>query len=491
MGLMRFIATPVQRLDEEIASLAYLAGIDRAPWRLKTTLVESELTLQRSVGDSCNLFIPWDVPGFGRITLSTGSLLERPKPYQLPLELARGTVCLVRNQLADWEAIGLAVSKEIRESVALAVGQMAQAASRQDDLAASAEYAEKAICTALEATNQLAATYTDQALVARRRGTGKLASLLGANLGCTLVDEPTARQMLTAFNAVTIPFCWRTIEATEGKCCWEICDSQIEWCRSHRLRVLGGPLLNLDPRSLPDWLCLWEDDFESIESFVIEFISATVKRYRGRVAIWQAAGHLITGDVLSLSEEDRLRLAARVIETIHSLDPKTPVVVSFDEPWGEYLSRRDVGVPPLHFADALVRAGMDVSAITLEVNLGYDPDGTQPRSPVEFGRQLDYWGMLGLPLLVSITVPSSSQADPLAMGDSRVMRGSWTLRNQQAWAARYVPLLLAKPMVQGVIWNQLLDGQPHRLPHGGLFDATGKPKPVVNTLATIRQAVLK
>ena len=30
---------------------------------------------------------------------------------------------------------------------------------------------------------------------------------------------------------------------------------------------------------------------------------------------------------------------------------------------------------------------------------------------------------------------------------------------------------MAKPAVQGVIWNQLRDNQPHDFPHGGLFDA--------------------
>ena len=47
---------------------------------------------------------------------------------------------------------------------------------------------------------------------------------------------------------------------------------------------------------------------------------------------------------------------------------------------------------------------------------------------------------------------------------------------QQAWVARFVPLLLAKPMVQGVIWNQLRDSNPHGFPHGGLFDGHRRAK---------------
>jgi hypothetical protein len=46
-------------------------------------------------------------------------------------------------------------------------------------------------------------------------------------------------------------------------------------------------------------------------------------------------------------------------------------------------------------------------------------------------------------------------------------------------------------MVQGVVWNQLRDGQPHDFPHGGLFDDRRQAKRALRTLATIRQTYLK
>jgi hypothetical protein len=68
---------------------------------------------------------------------------------------------------------------------------------------------------------------------------------------------------------------------------------------------------------------------------------------------------------------------------------------------------------------------------------------------------------------------------------------SWTPAAQQAWAARFVPLALAKPSVQGVVWNQLHDSEPHDFPHGGLFDADRQAKPALRTLAAIRKTHLK
>ena len=45
-------------------------------------------------------------------------------------------------------------------------------------------------------------------------------------------------------------------------------------------------------------------------------------------------------------------LTARAVEIIHSLDRDAERIVSFDRPWGEYLSRGAVDFSPLHFADA-------------------------------------------------------------------------------------------------------------------------------------------
>ena len=50
-----------------------------------------------------------------------------------------------------------------------------------------------------------------------------------------------------------------------------------------------------------------------------------------------------------------------------------------------------------------------------------------------------------------------------------------------------VPMLLAKPAVQGIFWNQLADNFPHDFPHGGLIDAAGNPKPAIDALRKLRR----
>ena len=119
------------------------------------------------------------------------------------------------------------------------------------------------------------------------------------------------------------------------------------------------------------------------------------------------------------------------------------------------------------------------------------PGGTLPRQPLEFSRQIDVWAKLGPPLWLSLSAPSDDCDDPRAYRKVTIPTGTWTPATQQSWAARFVSLALAKPAVQGVVWNQLRDNQPHDFPHGGLFDANGRAKPALRTLATIRHKRLK
>jgi hypothetical protein len=491
MGLMRFRVFPTERITEEMVQQAYLSGIDRVSWPVRITVENDQLIFQRAVSDSANAHIPWPVEGYGVPTLTSGTLMEQPEPYLLPVELARGVITQVRNQLSDWQLIGLAVPASVPPLLAEAVARLSWSVVSQDQPAVAAEHAEAALRAALGAGDLLANTYAEQALIVRRRNTGKLTSLLGADLGVTLLDDHTGRQFLACFDAAQVPVSWRDAESTEGHFSWSTTDKQIQWCRTHGLKVLAGPLLMLDPNALPDWLYLFADDLDSMLDCVSAFITEAVERYRGKVDYWVCAGRVNTSDVFPLSEHERLQLVAHAVERVRSLDPNTPVLVSFDQPWAEYMRQRESDLPPLHFADALLRAGLDLSGLMLEMNVGFSPGGTLLRHPIEVSRQLDTWSILGLPLWLSICAPSGHSEDLLAQCRTATPSSSWTPATQQAWVARNVPLSLVKPLVQGVIWNQLRDSQPHDFPHGGLFDDHRRAKPSLRTLAAIRQAYLK
>ncbi len=494
MGMMRFRVVPTQRITEELVEQTYIAGVDRICWPVRITVEDGMLLVERSVCDSGNLYAPWPLDGlrhgYGTLVLSTGSLMERDEPYLLPLELARGTIIQVRNQMADWQAIGLSVPPIVNDRLAEAVRLFSQAVVVQDDLETSAAHAEASLREALAAADMLVAAYIEQSRLARRRNGGKLADIFGADLGSTLLDNFTARQFLRCFNAATVPLCWRELETTERHFSWNVADSQIQWCRAHGLKVFAGPLLKFDPCALPDWLYLFADEFESLLECIDEFLSAAVERYRGMVDYWICAGRVSVPDSLGLSERERLKLVAHVFERVRSLDPTTPALVSFDQPWAESMRHRESDFPPFHFADALIRAGLDLAGLVLDINVDNAVGSDFSRHPLEFNRLLDTWSLFGLPLWMSLSAPGGEGDDPLACHKTSRPSPDWTAAAQQAWITRNVPLCLAKPMVQGVFWNQLRDSQPHDFPHAGLFDDCRRAKPSLRTLAAIRRAYM-
>jgi hypothetical protein len=494
MGLIRFLVPPPSSLSEQAHERAFATGIDLVPWRCETRRTADEIQLTRSVNDSGNFHIPWIVPGRGELMLQTCTLVERAEPYLFAVELARGKVNQLRNQAADWQAIGLVVDDDVWDKLRGATEHFAKAAVGQHKVAEAIAAAQQALALALDGSDALARCYVDQALAVRRRQTPQLPTVLAAELAAPPVGKRT-EAFLEGFNAASIPIVWREIEAVEGAYQWTRPDKLIDWCVTNRRPVIGGPLLQLDAHTLPDWLCLWEGDFDNIVSVVRDFIETVISRYRGKVAAWQCAARVNTGRALSLSEEERLRLAVSTIEAVRHADPNTPVILRFDQPWAEYMARTDVDLSPLHFADALVRAGLGLSAIGLDLSMGFTGAGSALRDRLDFARLIDLWSCLGLPLFVCLTAPSSMAADAAAWGagkpDANAISDGWNAAAQAKFVEDFLPILLAKPSVQAVVWNQWSDAEPHEFPYGGLVDSAGATKASLKALSAIRKANLR
>jgi hypothetical protein len=271
-------------------------------------------------------------------------------------------------------------------------------------------------------------------------------------------------------------------------------DAQLAWCDQHALRLLGGPLVQLDRSSLPEWVFRWENRYDAFEDAARKYVRGVVRRYDEAVDVWVCAGRLNVEGALAFSEEQRLRLAVAMIEVVREASSRTPVVVSFDQPWAEYLATDDYDLSPLHFADALVRAELGVGGIALEMNLGYWPGGCLPRDLLAISRHLDRWSLLGIPLMVYLTMPSSVDSDPQAVGNSQVIHRNGGARStpamDQGLASQLIPLLLSKPSLHALVWNQLSDVEPHEFPHSGVLDHAGNAKPLLSVLGDIRKQLL-
>jgi hypothetical protein len=493
MGLMRFLVHNRDRIPPGGLDHIHICGPDDLPWFSRAYFSGDQLLIERNESESGRVFVPWRIGQSGSILVGTSTLIERDEPYLLEVELARGMVNSLRTQIAAWETMGLVVPKGLAGAVLEGTVEFARAATNQDDPPNAADWAQRSLATSSTTMTRLAAEYARQALALRRKQPRQFTSWFGVHLGREVPDRNLGRQIAGTFNMVSVPMTWRSIEAAEGRRDWTHVDAQVEWAQSAGLRICGGPLLELDDRGVPDWTYLWEGEFDSLLAFMLDHVRKTVERYRGKVHLWQVAARMTHGHALGLSEEARLQVAAKAVTTVRQLDPTTPIIVTFDQPWAEYLATEQLDLAPLHFADALVRADLGLSGVGLEINVGYHPGGSHHRGPLAISRLIDNWSLLELPLLVAFTLPSSDADDPNADTRVRVLSGQpedVTPDSQREWIEKHVPLVLAKSAVQIVLWNQLSDAVPHHYPHAGLFDLKSKAKPALDALKKIRQKFL-
>ncbi|RMG37701.1 MAG: glycoside hydrolase [Planctomycetota bacterium] len=488
MGVMRFEVQPPELLEHwPELNRAYISGFDG---RVHPTKVERDgniVGFRRQSSESGRLHVAFPVEGFGRPMLTTSSLREFDGVYNLAVELARGKICQIRNQLAAWENAGMKIPERFRQLHSQAHALFARAASSQHEPLVAARFASQALGFACQAADELMRAYVEQRLIVRRHRSHHLPAAIGCQLGVATDPQQWAHVAQPPFSAAWVPLSWKYVEAIEGEYDWEPFDEQIEWCLNHRLIVQAGPLLDFSPGGLPQWLQQWASDFYNLQSFLCDFVETAIARYIGKVRQWEVCARPNTGGGLQLSEENLVALVARTVEVARQVDEESRFVVRVNQPFGEYQARGTHRLAPLQFVDALVRLGVGLSGINLELNMGYGRCGTAMRDLLDVSRLIDLWSCLDVPLQVTICVPSSSTHDPMAHSgiplEANGWHKPWSEQAQAEWLDHYLPLFLAKQTVVAIFWHTLSDAVPHEFPHSGLLRADKTPKPALEQFA--------
>lgn len=487
MGVMKFIVHPPERLsDWSESSYAYISGLDGRIYPTTTQIEGNIFSCRRSFSDSGKVSVPWPVAGFGKPVLTTTSLREREQPYLLCLELARGKLAQIREQWAAWEMARMLIPDAFREIQAEAFKAFAHASSRQDNLDECAAAAQRAIEKGCAAADLLADAYVVQRMSSIRRSSNHAPSLLGANTDAGVLTEAGSQIFLNTFNTASIPIRWTDIEKQEGVYHWEPIDQLVNFASQNRLIIRGGPLINLGPQGLPEWLKCWTVDLLNLASFICDFVDTAISRYTGLVRIWEVSSAGNIGGAFNLNPEQSLSLVVRTLEAAIRTDSDSQFFIRIEQPWGEYQRFGEHRLTPYQFVDALIRSNIGLTGVSLDINVGYSQRACLTRDLLSISRLIDLWSMLGLQLHVNLCCPSSSNPDPFASGKIDVVDGvlhkRWSEELQAEWMERVVPLLMSKPAVTGVFLRQFSDSAPHRFPHGGLLDANGRPKKMLESL---------
>jgi len=422
--------------------------------------------------------------------VGTATLTERSAPYHLELELARGKLNDVRNQVAEWNQLGLATTPELDLTLKKAGREFVQAAGALESSDLRGLHSARCLAESWRAGELLIETYTSQILDNRMAAASRLPTLFGCMLDSQARALPPNLARHRIFNQAVLNYSWRHAAPSEGQYRWDVLDAQLAQARTQGWPVEVGPLVDLRKGALPDWIWLWEGDADTIGGLIADFVRQAIARYRGKVPVWHIVHRVGCGEVLGLSEEDQIRIAARALQVARQVDPAAQLTIGVDRPWAEWMGSSLFQLGPLHVCDYLLRADVGLSAVAIELAPGYSQPGSHLRDLFELSRLLDLYSLLNVPLHVWMTLPSSSAPDPKADPSIRVETWQWPSALQEGpqseLAARWLALTVAKPFVRSIAWMQADDSSPHLYPHGGLLRADGRPKPLVAWLERLR-----
>ena len=216
MGNLRFLIAPSQ-VPEDWSDLhrAYLNAVDGRVFPTRVEVDGNLLTFRRQISQSCKLNIVWKIDNFGRPVIRTASLPEREAPYVLLLELARGKISTLKDQLSVWQLAGLNIPDALWKLHDEAFSAFSQAAVIQDKLEECSELAGVALQKAHAAAEMLVQIYARQRLTIlhQRAQSMKLPVSLGCNLGEFIPSAQESQQICQAFDAANTDLInWKMIE---------------------------------------------------------------------------------------------------------------------------------------------------------------------------------------------------------------------------------------------------------------------------------------
>ena len=478
---------------------AHMIGADGNAVRAEITFGDGVVRCDKRESGSAALALQMPVGDCGELTARTCLLPARDEPYLLNLELARHHLMVLFNKLEDWGMFDLDPDHPVRRRSALAQRLFIGALCRQQDDPAGAEkMARDCLVASIDGGEELALAHA-QLLLDRRKSSGGLPRL---PIGCGICAQQNGERLRAGlaanFDFIYLPVSWRALAPEETDYRWSMMDSWIDWATRTRIPVYAGPLVSFEPHMLPDWLYIWEHDFDTVRDLIYEHVERIVDRYAGSVNIWNVISGLHVNSHFSFTFDQIMDLTRMTTMLVKRMQPTAKVLIEIREPFGEYYGANPRSIPPLMYADLLIQSAVNFDGFSVKLLMGQARPGQYTRDLMQISGLLDQFASLGKPLTLVAAVPS----DPVTQimitpGENGEMvddncghwRRPWSPQVQSHWLEALFQIALSKPFVESVAWHDLVDHPAIELPLGGLVNEDQQPKGAFRRLVTFRRAL--
>lgn len=478
---------------------AYLVGADTSAIRAEIGRDRGAIVCEKREAGPAALCLLHPVGDLGEMSLQTCLLPERIEPYILTIELARHRLMTLYSKLEEWAMFDLEPDHPVTKRGNRARELFIQSLCiQQDDQPKAYEIAQEALMVALDASEELALAHA-RLLLERRISTGALPK---APVGCGVcpehINDALRLGLSSNFDYVQLPMPWRELAPQEGESKWETTDNWVDWIKQSRTPVIAGPLVSFEPSNLPDWLYIWEHDYDTARDMVYEHVENVVNRYKDRVSVWNVVSGLHVNSHFTFNFEQLMDLTRMTTMLVKKLQPNGKVLIELRQPFGEYYSTNQRSIPPLMYADLIVQSGIQFDAFGIRLLMGQAVAGQYTRDLMQVSQLLDQFSMFSKQVHLTIAAPSepvtqmmipaSETGEPIDPASGH-WRRPWSQQIQGHWLEAVCQIAASKPYVDSVAWQDLADHSKIELPLGGLLSDEFVPKASLRRMIGFRRSL--
>ena len=456
-----------------------LLGVDDHPVGGSVRAAGGELVVETGHAGSVALCVPWDAGPMGRLMLQTCLLEQRKAPYRLALELARQRIKFVIAKAEEWQVWDHPGAAEALQQLDRARRQFTEAITSMD-AAESDAAAHRSIATAIDAGERLAVAH-GQILIHRRFGTKQASSaVLGMRVMASDAPQRCAPLLGQDVDVVFVPLDWPTIESTRGSYDFSDAIAWLDWAVSAGKRTVLGPVVDLGPGRLPDWLEGRRGDHGALREAVWGLAEAAARQLSTHVGLWSLARGLHSAGSHGLTISQSNDLVRRAAVAVRSVRRNAPTLLELTEPFADGPTEPDDPIGPWRWLTSLISEGIHIDVLHVHLEIGDAQGGRSVRDLLQLSALLDRLLPLQKKVFAEIGAPSSPSRD-----DAGTWRTPWSPDVQASWATRALTIAMSKPHVDLVAWHSLRD-----VPGTPAYGAAGEdyaPKPVLARLSTFRR----
>ncbi|HEX4052800.1 MAG TPA: endo-1,4-beta-xylanase [Tepidisphaeraceae bacterium] len=469
-------------------------GPESVPLPAEIYFRDGILVLNRADEHALGIALLWDVPGVGTLHLETTRLQHREQPYNLNVELARFRLMKIVQKQEDWNLFDFPKADRFNQRFRDSQSLLADALGKLHEPAEAAKLADQSLAIAIDLSEQLS-IFHGELLINRRKQTNAFVKhIVGCRLDPVIQNQKYKDTLSNNFDYAVLPIRWNQLQPEEHTFDASAVDEWADLLSRKRMPIIAGPLIDLTEGEVPDWMYIWEHDFDTLRELAYEYVQKVVTRYRKHVSVWNVCAGLHTNSVFTLSFEQVIELTRLLVAQVKTLLPAARTLVTIKYPFGEHHARSRSSVPPMLYAEMVAQGGISFEAFGLEFEMGVPSPGMFTRDLFQFSCMLDKFSTLGRPLfLTSLCVPGRSTPDPHDRSEGKldpILAGKWKRpwdpELQAEWLSAAYRLALSKPYIESIAWGNLADTNP-TLPAGGLLDDMLKPKPAFVKIQEMRE----